>query len=534
MAIVQISRITNRRGITENLPQLAGAELGWCYDSRRLFIGNGTLQDGAPVIGNTEILTEFSDITVLSNYTYEDIAVGYAVQTGANPNSPIVRSVQARLDDYVSVRAFGAVGDGQTDDTDAINRALFQLYCIDTNTQVRRTLFFPAGTYRVTNTILIPTYAKLVGEGSDGSTILLDTQGDSSVPDYVARSADSLQQIGGAIGSNGAVPPRDIEISCMAFSTVDDTNIFFVQAAQNCWFNRVNFRGPVTVDDLLDSGFNPGITNVSGISLASLPENSSAPATRCSDIVFDACGFFNSTYGIETNQYARSVTVTNCSFDVLYQGIVLSTYATGCRTVHNSFDQIYAEGIVYSNVSLNVSAYNVFYNVGQHISSGPITPVISFTNDNNVSVGDMFQRSYAQNNIVPSVEISGNDTAIGSSQTRLGRLVIQNGLSQSLTANTTNATLVTVNTNDVKAFDLDYRILRSVSGATCIRKGTMTVVAGPTDDSSSDSAWSDDYVENFDTEIVLDVSQSGDNINVRFTSSAGDPATIYYSLNYLA
>ena len=50
MAIVQVSRITNRKGLAENLPQLAGAELGWATDERRLFIGNGTLQDGAPVM----------------------------------------------------------------------------------------------------------------------------------------------------------------------------------------------------------------------------------------------------------------------------------------------------------------------------------------------------------------------------------------------------------------------------------------------------------------------------------------------------
>jgi hypothetical protein len=62
VAIVQISRITNRKGLQENLPQLAGAELGWSIDSRRLYIGNGTLQEGAPVIGNTEVLTEFSEI----------------------------------------------------------------------------------------------------------------------------------------------------------------------------------------------------------------------------------------------------------------------------------------------------------------------------------------------------------------------------------------------------------------------------------------------------------------------------------------
>jgi hypothetical protein len=62
VAIVQISQITNRKGLQENLPQLAGAELGWSVDERRLFIGNGTLEEGAPVIGNTEILTEFSEL----------------------------------------------------------------------------------------------------------------------------------------------------------------------------------------------------------------------------------------------------------------------------------------------------------------------------------------------------------------------------------------------------------------------------------------------------------------------------------------
>jgi len=62
VAIVQVSRITNRKGLAENVPQLAGAEFGWAIDQRRLFIGNGTLQEGAPVIGNTEVLTEYSDV----------------------------------------------------------------------------------------------------------------------------------------------------------------------------------------------------------------------------------------------------------------------------------------------------------------------------------------------------------------------------------------------------------------------------------------------------------------------------------------
>ena len=48
MAIVQISRITQRKGLQVDLPQLAGAEFGWSVDERRLWIGNGTLEEGAP------------------------------------------------------------------------------------------------------------------------------------------------------------------------------------------------------------------------------------------------------------------------------------------------------------------------------------------------------------------------------------------------------------------------------------------------------------------------------------------------------
>jgi len=121
VAIVQVSRITQRKGLEQDLPQpLAGAEFGWAVDQRRLFIGNGTLADGAPIVGNTEVLTEFSDVLAYTNqYTYKGDAAGYTVQTGVTSGSPITQSLQARLDSYAVVTDFGAVGDGitQLDDT---------------------------------------------------------------------------------------------------------------------------------------------------------------------------------------------------------------------------------------------------------------------------------------------------------------------------------------------------------------------------------------------------------------------------------
>ena len=206
MAIVQVSRITNRKGLAENLPQLAGAELGWAIDERRLYIGNGTLQDGAPVIGNTEILTEFSDILLVGGaYTYKGEAAGYTVQTGATSGNPVSLNLQQWLDQFASVLDFGAVGDGITDDTAAINRALYQLYCRESNPQIRRSLFFPAGQYLVTESIVIPPYAMLYGEGINSSVIVMDASSPTSaLSEYVARFGDSLQQTGVNIGNNGA------------------------------------------------------------------------------------------------------------------------------------------------------------------------------------------------------------------------------------------------------------------------------------------------------------------------------------------
>lgn len=522
MAIVQISRITNRKGLQENLPQLAGAELGWSIDERRLFIGNGTLQEGAPVIGNTEILTEFSDITVLSSYTYEDIAVGYAAQTGPTPSSPVVRTVQAKLDDFADVRDFGAVGDGLTDDTAAINRALYQLYCRETNTQIRRSLYFPAGTYKITESLVIPTYAKLVGEGADCTIIYLDFTSDvSTLNAYVARFGDSLQQTGVNIGTNGATAPRNIEISSMTFQTADVTDVFLVEDASQCWFDSVNFVGPLTIADI-----NVATDDIAGVRFAS------TASLICNQITFDKCRFTGLTYGIDTTATLEGVTVSNSKLDTLYQGIVLDGgEPTGFRALHNIFDSIYAEGIVYDEVSTNISAYNAFYDVAESLSGTPTAAVVRFGYDDNVSVNDMFERTNAEANIYPRVSISGSSqTSVASatvSQQQLGRYTRESGQTLTLTDNS-SGTVCQQKTSLVSAFRIDYTIVRVNS----IRHGTMTVAS---ESGANPLNYSDDWVENASTGITLSASETSGTVTVAYTaSSTGSDATLTFSITHLA
>jgi hypothetical protein len=530
MAIVQISQITNRKGLQENLPQLAGAELGWSTDTRQLYIGNGTLEDGAPVIGNTEILTQFSDILNFTNtYTYKGDAAGYTAQTGATAGSPVTLSLQNWLDQFASVLDFGATGDGVTDDTAAINRALYQLYCREVNPQIRRSLFFPAGVYRVTSAIKIPTYATLYGEGSDSSVIVMD----DGVADYVARTADSLQNTGINIGDAGAAPPEYITVTNMGFTHLDpEQSVFLVQDAANCTFQNVGFRGTSTTADLV-SDANESI----GVSFAS------TSGTICEQITFTGCVFSGLVWGINTNQQTKAVTVTSSLFDTLYRGIVLGTSAvtgggpTGTRIVGNMFDNIYAEGIIFGSnlvLAINASGHNIFYDVGNHFTGStgtPFTSIISIQSNNNVSISDLFERTDTFSTTHPRINLN-NTVSIATtngSQLSMGTYTRESGQRDTLVDDDTG-TVFDLNATRVRAFCVNYTIVRNFA----YRTGTITV-ATDVGDSSLGITSSDDYVENSDTGISLSVDQAGDTVSLLYTATnTGTNATMAYSITYLA
>jgi len=57
MAIIEIAKIQVRRGEenVDGIPALEGGEFAWTVDTQKLFIGNGTLAEGAPETGVTQI-----------------------------------------------------------------------------------------------------------------------------------------------------------------------------------------------------------------------------------------------------------------------------------------------------------------------------------------------------------------------------------------------------------------------------------------------------------------------------------------------
>lgn len=87
----------------------------------------------------------------------------------------VTRTVQSRLRDVVSVKDFGATGDGSTDDTAAIQAAIN--YCTSLSNR-KQTLYFPANNagayYKITSTLTINGRLNIVGDGEFSTIIYAD------------------------------------------------------------------------------------------------------------------------------------------------------------------------------------------------------------------------------------------------------------------------------------------------------------------------------------------------------------------------
>ena len=517
MAIIQISKIQHRRGLSNDLPQLASAELGWSVDTRQLYIGNGTIDEGAPTIGNTEILTEYSDILgVAQTYTYQGASGGYIVQTGETVNTPVQRTLQSKLDDIVNVRDFGATGDGTTNDLAAINRALYELFCrAPNNTLSRRTLYFPAGTYIISGGVVkVPTYARIIGDGANKTSIVQTDAGQ----DCVMKTADSYQQIDTNIGAAGATLPQFIQVSQMTLQNTTSNNVLEILSANTLSFRDVLFIGNRT---------NPATS--SSISCVTIDALTSPSVISSYNINFSSCAFLYSSTGITINSSnVVDVSVKDSFFFTLYQGIsigetvVVDPRPTGIKISHSVFDEIFNSAIhSYDAVSGVYSIGNHFKDVANSFSGtgNPTAPVIEYASDECYSISDQFDRPSADILDHPLIE-RGSNTG-GPQGLSQGRQTIGSGTSATLTDNTSSAT--TINSFTATNAIIEYSIERGI-GYT--RSGLLKLAAG---------GYDDEYQETADCGVTLSVSSSAGTQSLKYTTtSTGDDATLTYSIKYFS
>ena len=405
MPIVNISRIQHRRGLKTDLPQLAAGELGWVVDEQKLYIGNGTVADGAPAVGNTEIMTTESSSGLIStalSYTYRGYLGKDSTPIVTGSSGDVARTLQQTLDDHVSVKAFGAVGDNSTDDTGAIQRALDELYS-DTDQddeRARRILFFPAGIYRTNTSITIPPFAHIVGEGLDKSII---RQSGGNVAVLVTEDDDG--QTYGSIGNSGATTPTQIQISNMTFRNVDDKDGISIDNATNVYFNNCKFQGIYSDDSTIIDSQSKGVTV------------RSTTALPCSNIVFDQCQFTKFSRLVDLSFDVTNMKFINCDFKSAFYGAMLGETMDGSTNgltkgprsiqfLSSSWATISQQAIFVKPVAgadtgvgpRNIISHSNFYaqdiaNNFEGVSSIREVPVIQFNNDECESVLDFFERT---------------------------------------------------------------------------------------------------------------------------------------------
>ena len=162
--------------------------------------------------------------------------VGYTAGfTGAT-----AQTVQTKLEQYVSVKDFGAVGDGVTDDTAEIQAA------ISAAATTGKTLFFPAGTYLVT-TLALPQQGsgiELLGESNCGLNDLANTTFKGAVIKSAEASGNVLSCDGGVSYDN-----RALRISGLSFYVETSDYAIYLEGApegltlQNIFIYNANATG---------------------------------------------------------------------------------------------------------------------------------------------------------------------------------------------------------------------------------------------------------------------------------------------------
>ena len=136
-------------------------------------------------------------------------------QAGSNDT----RTVQAKLEESVSVKDFGATGDGTTDDTVTIQAAL--------NSGAKKILI-PTGTYKCTAKITIPTNVSLVGETKNSS--VLDFSSATGINECLSTAAGTFTALP-ALGANISIGDSTITFASAPSLSVGD--VFIVSNPTN-------------------------------------------------------------------------------------------------------------------------------------------------------------------------------------------------------------------------------------------------------------------------------------------------------------
>jgi len=360
VAVVQISKIQVRRGqknSSSGVPQLSSAEFAWTVDSQELFIGNGSVAEGAPYVGNTKIITEHDNILDLANgYQFAD--------NDTSITSSVPRSLQSKLDETVSVVDFGAIGTGSVDNSTAFETAFAQLFNnVDNN--YKKVLLVPNGEYLFTTDLRIPSNVILRGETQGGAVLNFGSNNIRFI------TSEGLEYA----GFDSTNRPTNVQISNLTILRTTGQTV--LSGVADSVIEDVTFRGEYILGDTVSS------LSTQPAALFWLNE---LDGIKVTNIKFKKCKFESNEISIkclQTDQFETSVSFEDSTFFVNHVGV----YIEGVIRQVNKwvlsdchFEEVAAQAFNSTNGRSTIIQRTRFKNVGNGTGSAasPTAPMVSF------------------------------------------------------------------------------------------------------------------------------------------------------------
>lgn len=421
MAVVEISKIVVRRGqeLQTGIPRLDAGEFGWAEDTEHLYIGK-RVSEGAVSDDNTRILTEndlnfFSLLatntgSVTSAYRYRDTVVGeqnpYLIHTNLQTVQTKLDSLDPSLTDFGLVISTSTATLISTELQNAIND-LFANPTVEplsfTQSELRRPLRIPAGTYIVSNPIDLPPYTTIIGAGPELTKIVYTNEVNS-----LFRTIDASGNGYNDGMVSGVLKSKDVYIeglslefsnqltSAQALISLDNVTTAKVK---NCVFRT-------EIDPATTSSY--GLVN-HGIGVQ-IRGNGGAGSEFCENIIIEDCEFDSLDIGVSGVGSVVRPEIRGGLFNNLQKAVSMTAVGQlpgpiNGSVVNSRFQNVVSEAI-YVGANPNnersgfLSSNNYFKDVGNGVNlrdSSPTTAtsctsVVKFLSSGCKSVNDTYNR----------------------------------------------------------------------------------------------------------------------------------------------
>jgi hypothetical protein len=322
------------------------------YTKSTNFTSKDSLATGNPlkIIKGAEFDTEFNSIQTAvatkadtASPTLTGTPLAPTAATGTNTTqiatTAFVNATVAAL--FVNIKDFGAVGNDSTDDTTAIQNA------INSAVSTNKSLYIPAGTYKITASLTISDEIVMYGDGNQQSILKLYTSSSSTfaivcdLPDNSSVVGLDISNIGitgngGAASGGGIYWATTATNSAFSQSSIHDVYIKNVTTGVSlngvvymCDFSRITVTGvasygwksvPISGQIIYNKFNNLEVTGVASSAYAYYMD---APSCHFNNLTADGCADFTGAY----------VCIDGYAIEGVYAATAASTYAIKCTQV---------------------------------------------------------------------------------------------------------------------------------------------------------------------------------------------------------